>query len=338
MEKVDAVIVTYNRLPKLKYALECYDKQTTSFRTLIIVDNCSTDGTIEFLKKWEIQHAKYNKHVIYLPSNIGGSGGFYEGERYAMTLNPDWVYVADDDAYPEDRMVEKFERFYALHKENKIAAICTSVWDMTDSIMKECRSHITFINSIFEIKPATDEEYQMPFFEFNCLSYVGCFISSKALSEKGLVNKDFFIYQDDVDHSLRLNQYGKMYCIPDMKVIHDSVPAIHMTNDALSKVLWKEYYAVRNRAYMLLKYNYFIGLKAMFEELRHVRSHYEKTMSPIDKMTIEGCKDAYLGRLGIHSVYRPGLDVRICASMPYPKYLWQVIYLVLRFIKLLKKK
>ena len=36
---VDAVIVTYNRLEKLRNALSCYEKQTAPLRTLIIVDN-----------------------------------------------------------------------------------------------------------------------------------------------------------------------------------------------------------------------------------------------------------------------------------------------------------
>lgn len=337
MEKIDAVIVTFNRLTKLQHALDCYDKQTVPFRTLIVVDNHSTDGTIEFLKKWEELPAQYGKHVIYLPSNVGGSGGFYEGEKYAIEHGADWVYISDDDAYPEEQMVEKFEQFYVQHREEKIAAICTSVWDMTNSIMNGCRSHAGFRDSVFYREPATDEEYQMPYFECNCLSYVGGFLSAKALKEKGLVNKDFFIYQDDVEHSMRLSQYGTMYCIPNMKVVHDSVPATHMTPDAISKILWKEYYAVRNRMYMLFKHQHSIGLKALFLELSNVHSHYAKSMSPTDRMTVEGCKDAYLGRLGIHPIYRPGLDVRENTNLPYPQYLWQVLYWILRVINTIKK-
>ena len=337
MEKVDAVIVSFNRFAKLQHALDCYDKQTMPFRTLIVVDNHSTDGTVEFLKEWEKQQAKYAKRVIFLPKNVGGSGGFYEGEKYAMTLNPDWVYIADDDAYPEEQMVEKFEQFYYQHKEEKIAAICTSVWDMTNSIMNGCRSHAYVKNRLFFRNPATDEEYQQSYFEFNCLSYVGGFLCAKALKEKGLVNKDFFIYQDDVEHSMRLNKYGKMYCIPDMKVVHDSVPATHMSQDAISKILWKEYYAVRNRTYMLLRYNRIVGIKAIFNELANVHSHRERTMSPIDKMIVEGCKDAYLGRLGIHPVYHPGLDVRATSHLPYPTFSWQIIYALLRLTKLFQK-
>ena len=338
MQKVDAVIVTFNRLAKLQHALDCYDKQTIPFRTLIVVDNHSTDGTIEFLKEWEKLQAKYAKHVIYLPSNAGGSGGFYEGEKSALTLNPDWVYVADDDAYPEKQMVEKFEEFYVEHKEEKVAAICTSVWDMTESIMYGCRCHAELSKHAFKIYPSAVEEYRKPYFEFNCLSYVGGFLSAKALKEKGLVNKDFFIYQDDTEHSMRLNTYGKMYCVPGIRVDHDSVPSSQMSGDQLAKILWKEYYAIRNRTYMLLKLDRRAGINAIYEHLSAIHSHKDKSISPVERMVIEGSKDAYLGRLGIHPIYRPGLDVRTTSRLPYPKLAWQIIYFILCINKQIKGK
>ena len=220
MQNIVAVIVTYNRLSKLQHALDCYDKQTIPFSTLVVVDNNSTDGTTEYLKDWETQASQYNKHVIYLPKNVGGSGGFYAGEEYAMILNPDWVYIADDDAYPEYKMVEKFIEFQTQHQNEKIAAICTSVWDMTNSIMYSCRCHVDIKDHLFSINTVNREEYCKPYFTFNCLSYVGGFLSAKALEEVGLVNKDFFIYQDDVEHSMRLSKYGVMYCIPDIKIVH----------------------------------------------------------------------------------------------------------------------
>lgn len=332
-----AVIVTYNRLSKLQYALECYDKQTIPFNTLIVVDNNSTDGTIEYLKDWELQKTQYNKHVIYLPNNVGGSGGFYAGEKYAMTLSPDWVYIADDDAYPEVQMIEKFYKFQSQHQNEKIAAVCTSVWDMTDSIMYSCRCRTEIKNHLFSIKPVNHEEYSKPYFTFNCLSYVGGFISAKALEEVGLVNKDFFIYQDDVEHSMRLSKYGVMYCIPDIKIIHDSVPGNQMTSDQIARILWKEYYAVRNRIYMLLKNNYLVGILSICKMLGNIKSRRENSLSACDKMTIEGCKDALIGKLGLHSIYRPGLDTRTATNLPYPTCLWQILYWVFRLTNLVKK-
>ena len=47
---ITAVIVTYNRKELLGQNIEMLLKQTISFDSIIIVDNCSTDGTFEYLK------------------------------------------------------------------------------------------------------------------------------------------------------------------------------------------------------------------------------------------------------------------------------------------------
>ena len=49
--KFGVVLVTYNRLDKLKIALECYEKQKYLPKNIIVVNNASTDGTKEFLDK-----------------------------------------------------------------------------------------------------------------------------------------------------------------------------------------------------------------------------------------------------------------------------------------------
>ena len=46
------VLVTYNRLDKLKIALECYEKQSYLPKNIIVVNNASTDGTKEYLDEW----------------------------------------------------------------------------------------------------------------------------------------------------------------------------------------------------------------------------------------------------------------------------------------------
>lgn len=47
---ITAVIVTYNRKELLGQNIEMLLKQTIPFDSIIIVDNCSTDGTFEYLK------------------------------------------------------------------------------------------------------------------------------------------------------------------------------------------------------------------------------------------------------------------------------------------------
>ena len=84
--KLDLVIVTFNRLEKLKKALSCYEKQTSPFRNLILVNNCSTDGTKEYIDEWQREKTFFGKIVIHTDENLGGSGGFYLGQKKAAEL------------------------------------------------------------------------------------------------------------------------------------------------------------------------------------------------------------------------------------------------------------
>ena len=49
--KVQAVIVTYNRKDMLCACIESILEQTVLVEKVIVVDNCSTDGTEEMLKQ-----------------------------------------------------------------------------------------------------------------------------------------------------------------------------------------------------------------------------------------------------------------------------------------------
>ena len=47
--KIGAVVVTFNRLSKLKLSLEKFEEQIHIPSYIIVVDNASTDGTSEYL-------------------------------------------------------------------------------------------------------------------------------------------------------------------------------------------------------------------------------------------------------------------------------------------------
>ena len=53
--KIGAVVVTFNRLSKLKLSLEKFEEQIHIPSYIIVVDNASTDGTSEYLKKLLLQ-------------------------------------------------------------------------------------------------------------------------------------------------------------------------------------------------------------------------------------------------------------------------------------------
>ena len=53
MVSVAGVVVTFNRLEKLKTVIASIEAQTHPVETLFVIDNASTDGTAEYLAALE---------------------------------------------------------------------------------------------------------------------------------------------------------------------------------------------------------------------------------------------------------------------------------------------
>ena len=99
MNKIGVVIVTYNRIEKLKKALNSYESQNRKPAYILVVDNGSTDGTANYIEDWMERQEEIQHKGIILKENLGGSGGYYKGLQFAKDLDAEWIWVADDDAY-----------------------------------------------------------------------------------------------------------------------------------------------------------------------------------------------------------------------------------------------
>ena len=298
--KIGVVIVTYNRLKKLKIALDCFDKQTRLPDSLIVVDNASSDGTCEWLWDWREKKADYSKTIVSNKENLGGSGGFYEGLKTSLESGCDWIWVSDDDAYPDSCALENTYKFLKEREEQNISAICGKVVTHGEIAYAHRMRYSTKRNKI-TVENCIDEDYSKNCFELNAFSYVGTVINVKKIKQVGLTERDYFIWLDDTEHSIRLSEVGKIYCVPSILINHD----VDEGNEFLS---WKDYYGYRNRVDMYSKhfsgtpYVFFIMKRKMkslwlmmFEKNREYALLYREALN-----------DGMNHNLGKHRVYKPG--------------------------------
>ena len=97
---IAAVVVTFNRLEKLKTVLASLEQQTRLPEQLIIVNNASTDGTDTYLEQYAADFKfgdKIQLDIVTLPENVGGAGGFSAGMRRSYELGADFAWIFDDD-------------------------------------------------------------------------------------------------------------------------------------------------------------------------------------------------------------------------------------------------
>ena len=311
-EIVVVVLVTFNRLDKLRISLECYEKQEYPLERIIVVDNCSSDGTVEFLKEWQTEAGAFRRDVLYLKENTGGAGGFGSGMEYVLkrmdegVLDADWILVSDDDAFPEPDAVKQLIYYYNRQTpevQKGIAALSSSVINKGE-IHESHRSRIQ--KSVLRVRfvGVSKEEYKKEAFDIDLFSYVGTMIKISAIRKAGTTNKALFIYGDDNEHSIRLSKTGRLVVVSASRYIHDT-PGVETRS-----VGWHNYYNRRNQLYILKKY----FPKRYFYSRMIKRIILDE--SPVSKYTKEERRlfktarlDAMSERLGKHSKYRPGFHV-----------------------------
>ena len=297
--RVGIILVTYNRLSDLKNTLLLYGNQTKKPEVLLVVDNNSTDGTQEYLCEWEKANDSFLKQVLYLPRNVGGSGGFAAGMKKMLEMDVDWIFVADDDAIPHRDMLERLLEFVQEYPReiDKCSAICTAVNNNGSFIgIHRCRIKKGFLGYVESYVP--ENEYNKPYFYIDIYSFVGTMIKKKCLQIAGVARDDFFIYNDDYEHAVRVGKEGTLICVP--AAVMDHVDNLTYTREAT----WRDYYSTRNAIIMHLEHfgKWAGAMRAFRRILVALASLNPKKMKVISRAII----DAYLGRTGIHPIYKPG--------------------------------
>ena len=297
--RIAAVIVTYNRLEKLKKALMSYEKQLHQPDYMVIVNNASTDGTLEWLEEWEKEQHDFKVELIHAKENCGGSGGFYLGEERAMQLPVDWIMIADDDAYPEKDYLYGMQKYIAEHPNENISIVCGKVIEHGQYDNMHRKYLASKWDRAFQ-KSIPLEDFAGECFYPDLVSYVGILINKDKLLQVGLVRSECFIWGDDTEHSYRLGKAGRIIGLSSYQILHD----VEASNYGLS---WKSYYGWRNYIDFRKRHfkRYFV-LSLAVALLRTILCPIKgKSLTEV-KLRLTAIKDGLCGNMGMNDKYKPG--------------------------------
>ncbi len=300
---IAVVVVTYNRLECLKIALSKYEKQKLLPKYLIVVDNASTDGTNDYLNKWMETDSRINRIIIHNDENVGGAGGFNIGMKECLKYNFDYVFLADDDAYAEEDTFEKIILKLSMIPDSSVAAVCTSVINHgTIDISHRCRVKKGLFRIYLKWIPI--REYRNDYFPLDIATFVGTAIKKETVEAIGFPIKDYFIYYDDSEYYMRINEIGSIYCITESKMIHD-------VDGEQSICSWKGYYDTRNwldavRRHYRNRYFIYSVLMSYIRRCSWIATVIRKRNGAFRKMCKIAIRDARKGVLGISDQYYPG--------------------------------
>lgn len=296
------IIVTYNRLDRLKTALIKYDEQTKPPAYVLVVDNASTDGTQEYLREWQAcPGSKYQRIVVRLPFNTGGSGGYYHGVEEGRKLDCDFLYLTDDDAYPEKDVLEKLEQGYYSLRGKKVVAICTSIINYGKYELGH-RCMVSYGPLRIRLSRIPKRDYSKAYFPVDMFAFGGVAVSREASLNTDPPRQEYFICHDDTDYALRIGKQGGMYCFPACIVHHN----IGRYIDGLAT--WKDYYDTRNwidvvRTHFPRRYYWPAIIDRYLKRCTILAKLFHKRDKSHRAMCLEAIRDAMNSRLGFNEKY-----------------------------------
>jgi GT2 family glycosyltransferase len=199
---VSIITVSWNRKEDVSELVESLLKQTYKKKEIIVVDNASTDGTVEFLRK------NYpNIRIIALKRNCGLHGGFNIGVAIAKG---DIIVGVDHDCVLEDEhTIDKVVKCFMENSRLGIVAF---------KVCSYFSKEISWDNPLH--LPNGDSRQGYP-----CIAYNGCgyAILKNVYVKAGGLDEQFFIYYGELDLTLRVidMKYECRY-FPEVVVLHKS--------------------------------------------------------------------------------------------------------------------
>ncbi len=241
---VSIILVNYNGA---KDTIDCiqslnnidYDKYE-----IIVVDNKSTDDSLEVLKEFQRDNGFV---LLEARENNGFSAGNNIGIEYALKNNSEYVVLLNNDTTVEIDFLQKLINAFS-YSENCGATIGKIMLYSKPDVIWYAGGDVNLRTSrtrhyYYGEKDNNDTNSQVVTFATGC-----CLCLKKECIEKiGLLDERYFLYEEDVEYSIRLkeNNYDIVYT-PE-SIIYHKVSASTGESSPMS-----QYYLVRNK-YSLIR-------------------------------------------------------------------------------------
>lgn len=208
--KTTIIIPNYNGLSFMEPCFESLKEQTVRDFKVLVVDNGSTDGSVEWLKEHRVPS-------IFLKENTGFSGAVNTGIRAADTP---YVLLLNNDTRVEPGFVAAMER--AMDQSPKIFSVSSRMIQMY---------HPELLDDAGDMYNILGWAYQrgvgrsVNLYQKSCRVFSACagaaIYRRAVFDEIGLFDELHFAYLEDIDVGWRAKLYGydNVYC-PDAAVYH----------------------------------------------------------------------------------------------------------------------
>jgi GT2 family glycosyltransferase len=224
MKRVDAVVLNWNGWQDTIACLASLQRQDYPHFNLLVVDNGSTDGSVDQIKK-----AMPALELLQTGANLGFGGGCNAGIKLALARGADYVWLINSDATVDSGALSALVR--VAEKNPALGAV--------GSVLLEADQHdriqlwgggtvnLWLGRSQHRISPGP----------LDFISGASVLLRRTALENVGLFDQaTFFMYWEDTDLGFRLRQAGWQLAVADdSRVWHKQSASLGKRSPALDE-------------------------------------------------------------------------------------------------------
>ena len=220
---VSALLLSYNGGERTINTLRALTEQTYPLEAILVVDNGSTDGTVERIRA-EFGHVPGLR--VIQQENLGLPAARNAGIRAAAS---DLVFMVDADVYAEPDCVERLVR---AHVDTGAAVVCPRIRLIPERDTVQCdgaAAHFTGNMVLRHAYQPADATPAVPAYVDGCIG-ASSLVDRRKVLDAGGWDEKIFLYFEDHEFCTRMRAQGhRFYSEPRALVYHDRVTQAGLT-------------------------------------------------------------------------------------------------------------
>jgi rhamnosyltransferase len=196
--RVLAHVHTFNDADIIDRTIEALLRQTHPLTDILVVDNASTDGTLD---RPSVKHATVLRHE----ENQGTSGAVVTGLRFALDRDYDWIWVFDADSIARPDALGRLLDLYASWPpsvQDKIGFLACLPHNQNDGLPRH--GGIFTRHGLALAKPAPDKRYYL----CHVTIWSGILYRLAAVRQIGLPNSNYVLDRGEDEYGYRVMNAG----------------------------------------------------------------------------------------------------------------------------------
>lgn len=221
--KILGYIHSYNDEDIIDLSLEAVLSQTHPLERLLLVDNGSTDRTLQ---------RNFPPHVTVLRhcKNLGTSCAVKTGLQFAMAERYPWVWVLDADSIPRRDALQKLVQLYESfdHEAKRHIGVLSSIqllYTSTHFLQGRCVTRVGM--------RLPEVDLSQPYYECDCTIWSGSLINLQAVDAVGFPRcggeywEDLSLDYGDVEFTYRIKRAGYKVLVHRFSIIDHPLGRSH---------------------------------------------------------------------------------------------------------------